>query len=86
MTFEENDSIYKKTISPIVGGDLKRGWLFYQITNATFQQLIKTNVQWVVSFDDVTGKRYFVTNDNARLSGGGGGGGGGYFPGSEVSF
>lgn len=68
MIFTTNDALYLKTLEPIARGAQKRGWLFYQITNATWDELADTNNEWVISYDDDAQKRYYVTNNNSLLT------------------
>jgi hypothetical protein len=69
VKFTEKDALYNKTATLIANNEQKRGWLYYQITNVTWEQIADTNNQWVVSYDDSDGQRYYVTNNNSYLSG-----------------
>jgi hypothetical protein len=71
MIFTEKDALYNKTASPIASNDQRRGWLIYQFPSATWEQLADTNNQFIISYDDTAGQRYYVTNDNLLLSGNG---------------
>jgi hypothetical protein len=60
--FYGRDAIYEKTVRPIPEGGMEVGWLRYNLGSLRLSRSEREEMKWTVSFYDIRGKQYSVTN------------------------
>lgn len=66
FSFKKNDMIFEKAAQPIQQGDKITGWIPFQFKGSnTFTGDLK-DLRVVISYQDVTGRRIFTTNDDLQ--------------------